>query len=193
MGTWLCYLEYCLVGNPDRNAAIAVQCFSALQDLWSAYAAKHTAASQCRCSVHYTAVRSVICCKVGIRHFKGSAWSVCSIVSILHMECNTLQVKHNVLQRRVQCTWEWSAMRFKRSVSMKYQWNALHFDLGPNSSELVNWISHDIHTDTCGNVMSQTTWYSSIIEFHVSRLIMLKILKYHAEHLFVSQGSGLVS
>ncbi len=64
---------------------------------------KHTAASQCRCSVQYTAVRSVyevwihILCKVG----------------------NKLQVKHNVPQGRAQCPWEWSAMCFKRSISMK--------------------------------------------------------------------------
>ena len=35
------------------------------------------------------------------------------------MKCNTLQVKHNALQGRVQCTWEWSAMHFRRSVSLK--------------------------------------------------------------------------
>ncbi len=43
----------------------------------------------------------------------------CQHTAASQCRCNTLQVKHNVLQGRVQCTWEWSAMHFKRSISLK--------------------------------------------------------------------------
>ena len=98
----------------DRSAVhwqcLSVQHFYALHDLWSAYAATtllhcsvgavHTTlhwevSTRCGCSVLW---QNVVCSKVDIRHFKGNAWSVCSPINILHMECNTLQVKRNVLQ-----------------------------------------------------------------------------------------------
>ncbi len=104
---------------------------------------KHTAALQCRGSVHYTAVRSVNTrCEysVLIRHFKGSAWCVCSVISILHMMCNTRQVKHNVLQGRVQCTLREACHWSARKCALRCTGNVLHFDLGIHIKRKQSWM-----------------------------------------------------
>ena len=132
-------------------SALAVPCSAILQCTarpLKCICCKHTVASHCRCSVHYTAMRSVyevwnsaICFNVGIGHFKGSAWGVCNKISIIyfiwsaiHVHCrwNIMYFKRecNALESEVQCTlregYHWSAQK----CALRYTGNALHFDLG---------------------------------------------------------------
>ncbi len=91
---------------------LAVQYFSALQDFRSAYAASTLPHR------NDGAVYPTLQWEVWIQRTKQGKRIKC----MQRNQYTSYEVQYTagVLQGRVQCTWEWSAMHLKRSVSLKY-------------------------------------------------------------------------